>query len=121
MDFWRIFSVVLHGSQILDARYWMPDHALEIVAFIQYQVTSIQHQRADSDPFHGRHALLSSKNFILRTIHHVIIRGTERRKIFLNKADLEDFVDRLNSILPEAKLMMIYLTQLLSPSFRSAH
>ena len=25
----------------------MLDHALEIVGFIQYQVTSIQHQRAD--------------------------------------------------------------------------
>ena len=37
-------------------------------------------------------------------LHHVIIRGIERRKIFLNKADLEDFVDRLNSILPEAKM-----------------
>ena len=36
-------------------------------------------------------------------LHHVIIRGIGRRKIFLNKADLEDFVDRLNSILPEAK------------------
>ncbi|MBC8457156.1 MAG: hypothetical protein H8D67_04070 [Deltaproteobacteria bacterium] len=35
---------------MLDPRYWMPDHALEIVAFIQYQVTSIQHQCTDSDP-----------------------------------------------------------------------
>ena len=75
MDFWRIFGVVLHGSQILDARYWMLDHAPEIVAFIQYQVTSIQHQCADSDPFHGRHTLLSSKNFILRTIASLAMAG----------------------------------------------
>ena len=37
-------------------------------------------------------------------VHHVIIRGIERRKIFLGKADLEDFVDRLNTILPKAEM-----------------
>ncbi|MCK4728837.1 MAG: hypothetical protein KAT27_07940, partial [Desulfobacterales bacterium] len=54
----------------------------EIVAFIQYQVTSIQHQCADSDPFHGRHTLPSSKNFILRTIHRQQHTKLEAEKIF---------------------------------------
>jgi REP element-mobilizing transposase RayT len=28
-------------------------------------------------------------------LHHVMGRGIERRKIFLNKKDREDFIDRL--------------------------
>jgi len=49
IDSWGIFGVVLHGSQILDARYWILDHALEIVAVIQHQATSNQHQYPDSE------------------------------------------------------------------------
>jgi len=32
-----------------------------------------------------------------------MIRGIERRKIFLNRRDQEDFLDRLGILLPERK------------------
>lgn len=35
--------------------------------------------------------------------HHVMIRGIERRKIFLNKKDREGFLDRLAKLLPETQ------------------
>jgi putative transposase len=35
--------------------------------------------------------------------HHVMIRGIERRKIFRNKKDREDFLDRLVRLLPETR------------------
>ncbi len=35
--------------------------------------------------------------------HHVMIRGIERRKIFWNKKDREDFLDRLGKLLPETQ------------------
>ena len=37
-------------------------------------------------------------------VHHVIIRGIERRKIFLDGKDRDDLVDRLTTILPESKM-----------------
>lgn len=36
-------------------------------------------------------------------LHHIIIRGIERRKIFLNDKDREDFLERLETLLPETK------------------
>ena len=36
-------------------------------------------------------------------LHHIMIRGIERRKIFLNEGDYEDFVKRLAILLPEMK------------------
>jgi putative transposase len=36
-------------------------------------------------------------------LHHIIIRGIERRKIFLTYEDREDFVERLAKLLPETK------------------
>jgi len=36
-------------------------------------------------------------------LHHIMIRGIERRKIFLNQNDYEDFIDRLAMLLPEMK------------------
>ena len=36
-------------------------------------------------------------------LHHVIIRGIERRKIFWNEADYEDFLDRLAGLIPETQ------------------
>ena len=36
-------------------------------------------------------------------LHHIIIRGIERRKIFLNYKDREDFLERLANLLPETK------------------
>jgi len=35
--------------------------------------------------------------------HHVMIRGIERRKIFKNKKDREDFLDRLGNLLTETQ------------------
>ncbi len=37
-------------------------------------------------------------------LHHVIIRGIERRKIFRNEKDREDFLDRLSMLLPETEI-----------------
>ena len=37
-------------------------------------------------------------------LHHVIIRGIERRKIFLDNRDRDDIVDRLSSILQDARM-----------------
>lgn len=37
-------------------------------------------------------------------LHHVIIRGIERRKIFLDNADRDDILDRISNILPEANM-----------------
>ena len=37
-------------------------------------------------------------------LHHVIIRGIERRKIFLDNKDRDDIIDRLSSILQDARM-----------------
>jgi putative transposase len=37
-------------------------------------------------------------------LHHIMIRGIERRKIFRNNDDREDFLDRLSSLLPKTKI-----------------
>ena len=37
-------------------------------------------------------------------LHHVIIRGIERRKIFLDGKDRDNLLDRLSTILPESKM-----------------
>ncbi|MFH1077415.1 MAG: transposase [Pseudomonadota bacterium] len=36
-------------------------------------------------------------------LHHVIIRGIERRKIFSDNSDCENFINRLSVLLPETK------------------
>ena len=36
-------------------------------------------------------------------LHHIMIRGIERRKIFRDKKDGEDFLERLAKLLPETK------------------
>jgi REP element-mobilizing transposase RayT len=36
-------------------------------------------------------------------LHHIMIRGIERRNIFRVKKDREDFLDRLSSLLPETQ------------------
>ena len=36
-------------------------------------------------------------------LHHIMIRGIERREIFLNSKDREDFLERLAKLLPETK------------------
>jgi putative transposase len=36
-------------------------------------------------------------------LHHVIIRGIERRKIFRDNEDRENFIDRLSTLIPETK------------------
>lgn len=36
-------------------------------------------------------------------LHHIMIRGIERRKVFLNRRDYEDFLERLATLLPEMK------------------
>jgi len=36
-------------------------------------------------------------------LHHVMIRGIERRKIFRNEKDCEDFLSRLSTLLPETE------------------
>jgi REP element-mobilizing transposase RayT len=36
-------------------------------------------------------------------LHHIIIRGIERRKIFFDKLDRQNFIDRLTGLLPETQ------------------
>jgi putative transposase len=36
-------------------------------------------------------------------LHHIMIRGIERRKIFLNRKDHEDFLERLATLFPESR------------------
>ena len=36
-------------------------------------------------------------------LHHIMIRGIERRKIFRNDKDRDDFLDRLSTLLPKAE------------------
>ncbi|EFK06315.1 conserved hypothetical protein [delta proteobacterium NaphS2] len=48
-------------------------------------------------------------------LHHVMIRGIERRKIFKDDMDREDFIERLSILLPETK------TQCHAWSFLSNH
>jgi hypothetical protein len=39
----------------------------------------------------------------LGALHHVIIRGIEKRKIFRSDFDRKNFLDRLSELLPETK------------------
>jgi len=48
-------------------------------------------------------------------LHHVMIRGIERRKIFRDDGDREDFIERLSDLLPETG------TQCYAWSFLSNH
>ena len=36
-------------------------------------------------------------------LHHVIVRGIERRKIFLDDTDRDDFFERLSNIIDETQ------------------
>jgi putative transposase len=36
-------------------------------------------------------------------LHHIIVRGIERRKIFLDDADQDDFIERLSDIVDETQ------------------
>ena len=38
-------------------------------------------------------------------LHHIMIRGIERRKIFRNNKDREDFLDRLTNLLPKTETL----------------
>ncbi len=40
-------------------------------------------------------------------LHHIIIRGIERRKIFRDDKDKDNFVDRLSILLPETQKPVI--------------
>jgi putative transposase len=48
-------------------------------------------------------------------LHHVMIRGIERRKIFHDDKDRENFIERLSILVPETK------TQCYAWSFLSNH
>ncbi|OIP29014.1 MAG: hypothetical protein AUK23_11725 [Deltaproteobacteria bacterium CG2_30_43_15] len=36
-------------------------------------------------------------------LHHIMIQGIERRKIFLKREDYEDFIEHLAILLPDTK------------------
>ena len=40
-------------------------------------------------------------------LHHIIIRGIERRKIFSDDRDKDNFIERLATLLPETKTTFI--------------
>ena len=39
-------------------------------------------------------------------LHHIIIRGIQRRKIFNDDKDRENFIERLSILLPKTKAML---------------
>jgi hypothetical protein len=39
----------------------------------------------------------------LQVLHHIMIRGTERRKIYKDDKDRENFIGRLSNFLPETQ------------------
>jgi putative transposase len=52
-------------------------------------------------------------------VHHIIIRGIERRKIFRNNTDKDDFVNRLSQVLSETNTPPSLL--LLGIAFKHLH
>ena len=40
-------------------------------------------------------------------LHHIMIRGIERRKIFVDDKDREDFLSRLEKLLPATKTLCL--------------
>jgi len=52
-------------------------------------------------------------------LHHIIIRRIKQRKIFLNNKDREDFLDRLEKLLPETQTSIELPSQAL-PAGRQA-
>ena len=38
-----------------------------------------------------------------RAVHHIIVRGIERQKIFRNEKDRDNFLDRLDEIITESR------------------
>lgn len=44
----------------------------------------------------------STKTYAPGALHHIIVRGIYRRKIFFDDADRDDFLDRLGGILSES-------------------
>ena len=45
----------------------------------------------------------SAKTHAFRALHHIIVRGINRRKIFFDDSDRDDFLDRLGGILSDSK------------------
>jgi putative transposase len=41
-------------------------------------------------------------------LHHIIVRGIERRKIFFDDADRNNFVDRIGSIVTETNTVVTH-------------
>ncbi len=41
-------------------------------------------------------------------LHHVIIRGIERRKIFRTDYDRKNFVERLSKLIPETQQIVLH-------------
>ena len=49
-------------------------------------------------------------------LHHIIVRGTEHRKIFYNDKDRDNFLDRLGNILTDSK-PFCFAWALITPAF----
>lgn len=43
------------------------------------------------------------------TLHHIIVRGIEKREIFIDHADRQNFIERLGDILGESRTPYIHL------------
>ena len=53
-------------------------------------------------------------------LHHVMIRGIERREIFRNNTDRENFIDRLEILCPVMLLVLTTDTNVVVSYFRTA-
>jgi hypothetical protein len=49
-----------------------------------------------------------------RALHHIIIRGIERKAIFYDSADLTNFLERLGRIISETKTRMLNFVNIAS-------
>jgi len=45
------------------------------------------------------------------TLHHIIVRGIERRRIFSDDQDRENFIERLGGILTETQAICLALSK----------
>jgi len=51
-------------------------------------------------------------------LHHIIVRGIERRKVFLDDEDRSNFLDRLGGIIAETGTGQRGRTEIMAPPMR---
>jgi len=55
----------------------------------------------------GMCGVASAKTYAPSALHHIIIRGIERQRIFSDDQDRDNFVDRLGKLSPRRRLIVL--------------